>query len=188
MKIESQVRIEAPPRLVFEFFAWLDHLRLVSPSRRREWCPVPGQRVAEGTRQEVCLEQGRHRVRLSFVTEILRPAETIVDVFSSWPLHGARRILRLQAETPEHPAPPVTWVIEETEWSPPFLVRRLVDKRLEQQRLQFQEKLDNARLIIEKVYAELGSEAFERGVLEPARQVGFSPIDERLNLPPVKGG
>mgnify|MGYP006287708821 FL=1 len=173
MRIETQVRVEAPPRVVFDFFAWLDHLRLVSPSRRREWCTTPGQRLAEGTSHQVCLQQGRHRVRLGFTTEVLRPAELVVDVFTSWPLDGARRVLHFSAETGPDGAV-ATRVVEEDEWRPPMLVRALVDKRLEQQRAQFEEKLANAKRVIEAAYGELGSEAFARGVLEPARQVGFT--------------
>lgn len=173
MRIEAHVTIEAPPRLVFEFFAWLDHLRLVAPSRRREWCPIPGRRVAEGARQEVCLAQGQHKVRLGFVTEVLRPADCIVDVFQSWPLRGARRVLRFRAEA--HGEHMRTLLTEETEWSPPTLVRRLVDKRLEQQRQQFQEKLENAKIVVERVYEALGEEAFDHGVLEAAARVGIRP-------------
>ena len=177
LRIETQVRVAAPPRTVFEFFAWLDHLRLVSPAGRREWCPTPGRRIAEGVSHEVCLEQGRHRVRLRFSTETMRAAECIVDVFSSWPLDGARRTLRFFPDGPAGPGSDAevcaTRVVEEDEWRPPLLVRPLVDKRLEQQRSLFEEKLNNARRIIETVYPLLGPEAFSDGVVEPARKVGF---------------
>lgn len=173
MKIESQTCVEAPPRTVFEFFAWLDHLRLVSPGGRREWCPVPGRRVAEGLTHEVCLEQGKHRVRLRFRTERFRPAECIEDVFLNWPLQGARRTLHFSS-LPLTGADTVgTRVVEHDEWRPPFFVRALVDKRLEQQRALFAEKLQRAKAIIEGAYRAEGPEVFASGVLDPARALGF---------------
>lgn len=176
MKIESQTCVEAPPRTTYEFFAWLDHLRLVSPGGRREWCPRPGQRVAEGLCHQVCLEQGKHRVRLRFRTEVLRPAERIEDVFLSWPLQGARRTLHFSPLPPDRQGFVGTRVVEHDEWRPPVFVRALVDKRLEQQRALFAEKLERAKAIIEGAYRAAGSEVFAAGVLGPARDLGFTEI------------
>lgn len=180
MKIEAQVQVEAPPRTVCDFFAWLDHLRLVSPGQRREWCPTPGQRVAEGREREVCLQQGRHRVRLSFRTERFRPAECIEDVFLTWPMQGARRVLRF-APVPGPDRLLHTSLVEIDEWRPPFFVRALVDKRLEQQRALFDEKLRRAKAIIERAHDAHGPEVFSGGVLEPARALGFGELQAGLH-------
>lgn len=193
MRIETQVRVAVPPRTAFEFFVWLDHLRLVSPSARKEWCPAPGRRIAEGVSHEVCLKQGRHKVQLRFTTEVVRPAETIVDVFNSWPLEGARRTLRFVSasepaaseDTGDMVGAPQTLVVEEDVWRPPFFVRPLVDKRLEQQRDLFQEKLDRAADIIERAYLAAGPEVFTEGVVAPIRRYGLLPesSDALIGLP-----
>lgn len=180
MKIEEQVEVAAPPRTVFEFFAWLDHLKLVSPGRRREWCPIPGLRVAEGRQHEVCVEQGRHHVRLSFRTEVLRPAERIEDVFLTWPMQGATRVLTF-GPLPAAGRELHTSLVEVDEWRPPFFVRSLVDKRLEQQRSLFQEKLHRAKTIIEQAYRAEGPEVFGAGVIEPARALGLGGMQAGLH-------
>lgn len=149
---------------------WLDHLRLVSPSRRREWCPLPGQRVAGGAIHEVCLQQGKHKIRLRFKTEVLTPNERIEDVFTTWPLQGARRLLMFTSDPGDAQ---VTLLTEIDEWKPPFLVKRLVDKRIDQQVDQFEEKLNNAKRIIETVYLAHGEDAFDQGVLSAAESVGL---------------
>lgn len=178
MRIESRVRVAAPPATVFEFFAWLDHLRLVGAARRREWCPELGLRVVEGARQQVILEQGRHHLRLSFVVESLSPGEHIAFVFSSWPLDGARRTLRFSPGEPSEDGTPLTWVDEEDEWRPPFLIRPLVERRLQDQKQVFQKRLELAARIIGDAYAAFGGEVFAAGVLEPARALGFVPDEE----------
>ena len=160
----------APPRTVFEFFTWLDHLELVSPSRRKEWCPTRGQRVAEGRSHEVCLQQGRHQLRLRFTTGVLIPAERIEDIFSTWPLSGARRTMIF---SPVEGGTGETIVVEKDAWTPPLLVRSLVGRRLEQQKDQFDEKLRNAKAIIEQAYVRFGPDVFSDGVITPAQAIGW---------------
>lgn len=174
MKIETEVRVDAPVATAYEFFMWLDHLRLISPGRRREWCPEVGRRLVEGLSHEVCLEQGRHRVRLRFRTQTLRPSALIEDVFITWPLHGAKRVLRFERSGTG------TRIIEEDDWHPPFYVRSMVAKRVESQRALFQEKLDRAAEVVSKAYAARGSRVFAGGVLEPATNLGILDDDDPL--------
>jgi hypothetical protein len=182
MRIETQTTVRAPARTAYEFFSWLDHLALVSPAERREWCPVPGQRIAEGAGREVVLEQGRHRVRLGFTTRRLRPGEEIVDVFTSWPLDGARRAVEFRAEPRAEGEAPVTRISEVHAWRPPFYLRPLVEGRLAKQRAMFDERLARAAQLIARGYDAFGPDVFAGGVLEPARALGFGPRASRRSM------
>ncbi len=172
MRLEQSVLIGAPPEVVFRFFTQLDHLRFVSAERRREWCPALGLRLEVGASRDVRVQQGRHSVSLTFRTLRLDPPFGHEHEFLSWPVEGARHAQRFAAED----GGLATRVTDVAEWSPPWYARALVARHEAEQRRFFDEKLRNARALVEAVYARRGSAAFEGGIFADAADAGFAPV------------
>jgi len=170
--MESTAVVNAPPDVVFRFYRYLDHLRFVCSQRRQEWCPATGLTQEEGQEYEVRLRQGRHEIKLRFRTVRLVPAAMVEDEFLSWPLRGARRTLRMKAVGDGQ----TTEVVEVNHWEPPWFARAAVKERSGEQQQLFDMKLDNAKRIIEAVYAARGAEAFRAGVFEDAAALGIAPV------------
>lgn len=172
MKLESTILIEAPVPVVFRFYRNLDHLRFVSPTHRREWCPARGLVLSEGTEQEVRVRQGRHGLALRFRTIRLDLHKAYEDEFLSWPLAGARHV---QTFT-EQNGGQATWVCDTNLWDPPWFARAIVSKHEAQQVTFFEEKLRNAKRLIESVYQKRGEEAFTQGIFSETEPLGIAPI------------
>lgn len=170
MKLESSISIEAPPHVVFRFYAQLDHLRFVSPVRRREWCPRFGVALEEGAEYEVRIEQGKHGLHLRFRTTRFVPHSSLENEFLSWPLKGARHEQRFEARGGG------TLVSDVNFWVPPWYARGVVAQREDEQRRFFAEKLEKAKRLIEAVYARAGEAAFRDGIFEDAADVGIAPV------------
>lgn len=168
MRIEIQRQVAAPAATIFELMTQLDHVAFVAPGRRREWCPEPHQRLAEGVGQVIYVSHGKHRAQLEFTTEVLEPPTRIEQVFTSWPLRGGRRVTALE---PRGEA--TTLVSELYEWRPPFLMRSVVSQRLGRERELLEERLDRLGILAERGYAELGAEAFAGGIEPAAARLGL---------------
>lgn len=172
MIIEASILVEAPPSVVFRFYEQLDHLRYVSAERRREWCAARGQRVEVGHEYEVHIHQGRHSILLRIRTIRIDPERLIEDEFLNWPLKGARHLQRFEPVNDGR----ATRVHEVNQWEPPWYAKTTVKKHEWEQTRFFEEKLANAKRVIETVYAARGDEAFSGGVASDAREAGVDPI------------
>ncbi|MEM7676020.1 MAG: hypothetical protein AAF449_08455 [Myxococcota bacterium] len=170
--MESSITIEAPPMVVFRFYAQLDHLRFVSTEGRREWCPEPDQVRYRGGEFPVEIQQGRHRLGLRFRTLRLDIDRAYEDEFISWPLKGARHV---QTFEPMRRGA-ATEVVDTNHWVPPWYARPVVARHIDEQRHLFAVKLGKAKALIEQVYALKGPEAFSDGIFTDAETVGVSPI------------
>jgi len=164
--------IEAPPEVVFRFYAQLDHLRFVSTDGRREWCPEPGQVRFSGGEFPVEIQQGRHRIGLRFRTLRIDADRAYEDEFTSWPLKGARHV---QTFEPRRQGA-ATEVVDTNHWVPPWYARSVVARHIDDQRRLFAVKLSKAKTLIEQVYALKGSEAFSDGIFDDAEAVGIRPV------------
>ena len=171
MKLESEVLIQAPPKVVFRFFRQLDHLRFVCTERRQEWCPALGCVQEEGDRHEVLLRQGKHEIRLRFRTSRLVPDRLLEDQFISWPLRGAARTLHFESAEAE-----CTRVTETNAWEPPWFARSAVKERSDEQQWLFDQKLENGRRIVEAAYEASGDAAFSEGIFSEAEALGIDPV------------
>lgn len=172
LKLESEVLVEAPPAVVFRFYRDLDHLRFVCTERRREWCPEPGVMLAPGHEGEVRLRQGRHEITLRFKTVHYEQDMVLEDAFLSWPLKGARRQLVFHPRADgQH-----TRIHEVNVWRPPFFARAAVKERQDDQQSLFDQKLLNAKAVIERVHADRGDDAFSGGVWAEAAAAGIEPV------------
>jgi hypothetical protein len=169
VKIETSIRIEAPPPVVFRFYGWLDHLRFVSASLRQEWCEDRGVRIAEGGEYAIQLRQGRHSFALRFRTLRVIEHERYEDEFLTWPVKGGRHVLAI------HAAGTGSLVSDANIWSPPWYARALVAKNRDQQHAVFEERLAHGRRIIEAVYSDRGDAAFADGVFEDCARAGILP-------------
>jgi hypothetical protein len=172
VKMESTAVVKAPPEVVFRFYRHLDHLRFVCTARRQEWCPNTGLTQEEGEEYEVRLRQGRHEIKLRFRTVRMVPGQVVEDEFLSWPLRGARRVLRM---TPQGGGQ-ATAVVELNHWEPPWFARAAVKERSGEQQQLFDMKLENAKRIIEAVYKARGEDAFQVGIFEDASALGIAPV------------
>ncbi|MCB9655332.1 MAG: hypothetical protein H6729_14530 [Deltaproteobacteria bacterium] len=157
---------------MYAFYVHLDHLRYVSTRRRLEWCPEKGRIVAEGVEHTVRVQQAGHHIDLQFHARSVDPRAGYELEFMSWPLRGALHVHRLDALDGEG----ATRVTEIDEWKPPWYLRRIVDRNLDSQRALFQEKLENAKRLIERVYEARGATAFANGIHEDAEAVGVEPM------------
>ena len=124
MIIEASILVEAPPEIVFRFYTLLDHLRYVSPERRREWCPRRNARIALGAEYEVNIHQGRHSVVLRFRTVRYEPGAAYEDEFLNWPLKGARHLQTFTGVNGDA----ATRVEDVNRWEPPWYARAMVKK------------------------------------------------------------
>lgn len=172
MIIEASILVEAPPAVVFRFYEQLDHLRYVSAERRREWCGARGRSVELGQEYEVHINQGRHSILLRIRTIRIVRERCIEDEFLNWPLKGARHVQSFEAVNDGR----ATRVHELNQWDPPWYAKSAVKKHEWEQTRFFEEKLANAKRVIETVYAERGDEAFLGGVAEEAHALGVTPI------------
>jgi ligand-binding SRPBCC domain-containing protein len=172
VRLEQSIVIGAPPEVVFRFFSELDHLRFVTSARRREWCPALGQRLEAGATREVRVQQGRHSLTLSFRTVRLDAPRAHEGELLTWPVEGARHAQRFVPENGGR----ATRVIDAIEWSPPWYARALIARHEAEQRRCFEEKLENARRLVEAVVARRGAAAFEGGVFADAADAGFAPV------------
>lgn len=174
VRLEAATVVDAPASIVFRFFQQLDHLRLLSAGRRREWCLQQGALLAVGVAHEVRIQQGRHSLLVHFKTLRLDPHRLIEDEFLSWPLKGARRVLALEPQGAQ------TRVCESNVWDPPWYARGMVEKHEAEQRQFFVAKLNHAKQVIEAVYGVCGADAFLHGVLPDAVRAGLPlmvPLD-----------
>lgn len=169
MIIEVSILVEAPPPVVYRFYSQLDHLRYVSPGRRREWCAERGLEVGLGREYEVNVEQGRHSILLRFRT-VRADESCIEDEFLNWPLKGARHLQRFEAQDD------ATFVTDMNRWNPPWYARSAVKRHEWEQTSFFKEKLENAKRVIEGVYREKGDAAFAEGIGADAESCGFEPV------------
>ena len=169
MRIETSARIEAPPAVVFRFFGWLDHLRFVSADLRQEWCPDRGIAVSEGGEYQIRLRQGRHGFTLRFRTVKVVENALYEDEFLTWPVKGGIHLVTFQAKNG------ATLVTDANIWSPPWYARAIVAKNRDQQTAVFQQRLGNAKRIVEAVYGVKGDRAFLEGIFGDATEAGFSP-------------
>ncbi|MBK8014935.1 MAG: hypothetical protein IPK13_26760 [Deltaproteobacteria bacterium] len=165
-------RVEAPLAVVYAFYVQLDHLRYVSSARRLEWCPEQGRTVSEGVEHTVRIQQAGHHIDLQFRARRVDPRVGYELEFTSWPLRGAVHLHRLEALEGDE----ATRVTDVEEWRPPWYLRPIVDRKLESQHALFQEKLENAKRLIERVYEARGAASFTTGIHGDARAVGIDPI------------
>jgi hypothetical protein len=172
VQIEVQVRIEAPPEVVYRFFVRLDHLRFISPRYRREWCPRLGAMIESGKEREVRIQQGDYGITIRFRTVRLDENCLIEDELISWPLHGARHIQRLEPDEGGQ----ATRVANISTWSPPWYLKKLAERHEDQQKTFFLERTTNAKAIIEAVYKLRGLESFTDGIARDAEGAGFAPV------------
>jgi ligand-binding SRPBCC domain-containing protein len=170
--IEVSILVEAPPPVVYRFYSQLDHLRYVSPIRRREWCAERGIEVGVGREYEVNVQQGRHAILLRFRTIRADGCACIEDEFLNWPLKGARHVQSFVPEDEKRS----TLVTDLNRWDPPWYARSAVKKHEWEQTSFFQEKLDNAKRVIEAVYRERGDGAFVEGIGAEAAALGIAPV------------
>jgi hypothetical protein len=171
VKIDVVVEIEAPPRVVYRFYTMLDHLRFICPPERHEWCTRPGVVLEAGIESEARIRQGRHAASVRFRTVRVDPDRGFEDEFVSWPLRGARHIVRLEAMSPTR-----TRLENVITWDPPWYLRRLVDRHEAEQRAFFADRQENAKRIIEAVYRVRGEDAFASGIVGDAAAAGIQPI------------
>ncbi len=172
MKLESVITIEAPPEVVFRFFAQLDHLRFISTEGRQEWCPQTGCVRKCGVEYPVQIRQGRHSLQLRFRTHNIRVHREYEDHFTSWPLKGARHV---QTFEPAHYGA-ATEVVDINYWEPPWYARAVVARHLDDQARLFSEKLGNAKRLVEQVFDVKGPDAFVDGIFDDAELVGVAPL------------
>lgn len=168
LEIAVELRIEAPPAVVFRFFRMLDHLRFISPRYRQEWCTRAGVVVGPGTEAEVRIQQGSHGITVRFRNVLFEPDRLIEDEFVSFPLRGARHRQILEPED----GGLRTLVRSVSRWEPPWYLRKLVERKELQQRQFFEERLANAMRLIEAVHALRGAESFGQGIAADAAAVG----------------
>ncbi|MCK6546955.1 hypothetical protein L6R52_13985 [Myxococcota bacterium] len=172
MKIDVHLSIAAPPPVVFRFYTMLDHLRYVCPERRHEWALERGAVVAVGREAEVRIQQGRHRIDVRFRTVQLDPDRSFEDEFVSWPVKGARHTVTL-ASTDDGRATELHNVIT---WDPPWYARPVVERHEREQRRFFALRQENAKRVIEAVYAIVGADAFRHGISEDCARAGIEPV------------
>lgn len=170
MKIETSIRVDAPPPVAFRFYGWLDYLRFVSADLRQEWCPERGIAVCEGAEYEVLLEQGKHRFSIRFRTTRVVDSALYEDEFLTWPVKGGRHLQTFEPEGER------TLITESHAWSPPWYARAIVAKKRQEQTEVFQERLENGKRIIEAVYRLRGDEAFREGIFQDCEAAGIMPI------------
>ncbi len=164
------MRIDAPVEVVFRFYTWLDHLRFTTPSRRQEWCPDLGMRIEPGAEYDVCIKQGRHELTLRFRTVRYEHDRFYEDEFLSWPVKGARHLQSFESSDD------CTYVTDANIWTPPWYARALVHKNVDEQSAFFEERLTNAKRVIEAVFEQKGEDAFESGVFRDAEDAGIDPL------------
>lgn len=172
MRIEVRLKIEAPPAVVYRFYTHLDHLRFICTTTRREWSPRPGIVLREREHAEVRIQQGQYSVTLRFETVRLSPDRLIEDHFSTWPVKGARHVVRLAPED----LGGATALENEITWEAPWYLRRMIDRHGAEQRAFFTERHQNAKRLIEAVYRLRGADAFLGGIPEDAAAVGVAPV------------
>ena len=172
VKLESSITIDAPPEVVFRFYAQLDHLRFISTEGRREWCPETGRIRASGAEYPVEIQQGRHHLGLRFRTLTLRPGRAYEDEFVSWPLKGARH--RQTFEPARNGA--ATEVVDTNHWEPPWYARAVVARHIDDQSALFTRKLTKAKELVERVFDIKGPDAFVEGIFDDAEIVGVAPL------------
>jgi hypothetical protein len=172
VKIAVEARIAAPPSVVFRFFRMLDHLRFISPKRRVEWCPRRGALIEPGSEADLRVAQGRNRITLRFRNVRFELDRTIEDEFISWPLRGARH-----TQTFESLDGGLSTKVESvTTWEPPWYLRKVLERHEGEQRTFFAERQENAKRIIEAVYARKGEDAFKEGIFADAQLIGAAPV------------
>ena len=172
MRLESSITIDAPPAVVFRFYAQLDHLRFICTEGRQEWCPDTGQVRTSGGEYTVEIQQGRHRLELTFKTLRLEAHRAYEDQFTTWPLKGARHI---QTFEPARNGA-ATEVVDTNIWEPPWYARAVVARHFDNQQQLFAIKLRKAKQLIEQVFDVKGPDAFSGGIFEDAEVVGISPL------------
>jgi len=172
VKIRVHVRVAAPPHVVFRFYTKLDHLRFISPRFRHEWCTKSGAVVALGTESEVKIQQHRRSLTVRFRTVKLETDRFLEDEFISWPVKGARHTVQLKPS----PEGRETELEDAITWDPPWYLRRVLERYVEEQKKLFEERQSNAKRIIEAVYAARGADAFREGIFPDAERVGIVPV------------
>ncbi len=172
MRIRVELVIAAPPSVVFRFFRMLDHLRFISPERRIEWSPRRGAVVDPGSEAELRIMQGRHRITLRFRNVRFEPDHLMEDEFVSWPLRGARHTQTFEPVGSGQQ----TKIESVTRWEVPWYLKKVLEPREDEQRAFFAERLENAKQIIEAVYAIRGDDAFLDGIFADAERIGAKPV------------
>lgn len=164
--------VEAPPEVVFRFYAQLDHLRFVSSEWRQEWCPELGLVRHSGGDYPVEIQQGRHRIVVRFTTLSMQTNRSFEDEFTTWPLKGARHV---QTFEPARNGA-ATEIIDANFWEPPWYARSVVARHYDNQQQLFALKLFNAKQVIEQVFDVKGPDAFVEGIVQDAEMVGIDPL------------
>lgn len=170
MNISIQVQIAAPPEVVFRFYTQLDHLRFISPRFRFEWCTEKGASVRLGNESEVRIQQHRHGITVRFKTTRLETDRFVEDEFLSWPVKGARHTVSLRNQNG------LTTVEDSISWDPPWFLRRVLDRYIDEQKRFFEERQAKAKTMIEAVYALRGAESFREGIFPEAERAGIEPV------------
>ncbi len=170
MNISIQVKIAAPPEVVFRFYTQLDHLRFISPRFRFEWCTQRGAIVLLGAESEVRIQQHRHAITVRFKTTRMETDRFLEDEFVSWPVKGARHTVTLREKDGG------TVVEDVITWDPPWFLRRVLDRYIDEQRRFFEERQAKAKTMIEAVYVLRGAESFREGIFPEAELAGIEAV------------
>lgn len=155
--------------MVYRFFAQPDFLRVLSNDERSAWCEPERFEAIPGGRFSVQVKQRAHSLRLELDVETAAPGEALLYRVRSWPCQGARWALYLSEQDG------ATSARNETEWAPPWYMRRAVDRRADEIASELERRLSTAKTIVEAVFAQKGTDAFSGPVAADCRDAGFAP-------------